>query len=78
MAFPNLNSNTSAWAWMWPSLPSAVTPAAVSALILVAVTFSRIMPGARNGVPELSDSIPFVANTFQYMTNTNKFLARAA
>lgn len=74
----SLNPKPGALAWLWLCLPGAITVGAALALVLVAVTFSLIRPRTRNDVPELWDSIPRVANTFQYMTDTNKFLARAA
>jgi len=56
--------------------PRVLTIALVG-FVLLALTVSMLWPkpGPRRP-PMLGDTIPYVTNTFQYMANMDKFLAR--
>jgi len=55
-------------------------PLAISLVLIALLGLSASILWPSNGTdrpPMLSDPIPYVTNTYQYMSNMNKFLSRA-
>jgi len=76
MAFPR----TDFASWQWPgglnSSANIVLAWVFCVLIAIAVCFRAPKPKT-NRPPMLSDTIPFISNSYLYMTNMTEFLSRA-
>ena len=62
--------------WQVEPRPLALS---LGAIVLLVLSVGMLWPTSGPVKPPmLSDTIPYVTNTYQYMANMNKFLARAA
>jgi type II secretory pathway component PulM len=61
----------------WLLQPRNAGLSAVVVMLLSVATY-RVLLEKPNHVPALRDVIPFVSNTYQYMTDMKSFLRRAA
>jgi hypothetical protein len=57
-------------------VPFIRLPALLILLSLIAAIVSRRVPAPHNVPPQLSETIPFVSNTWQFITNKERFIDR--